>query len=218
MIELEIIYYMEAISRSVMNKLMKQINSYQFKQVYEWLGINLSDLGCIMLDLEPLPTPKYFCQDGVTAYECGLSLYHTIDKSKFWINGYVGLKTAHITLLYGLMQSGLNFKQHVDAVLEGCTLNEVEIDHFGYFESPYPEEPYYCIVAHIKPTPELIEAHERLELLPHINTFAGYKPHSTIAYIIKNEEMRDWFIRDLNEAFAGKKMRVTGVNYGGKKI
>ena len=185
--------------------------------MYEWLGINLSDLGCIMLDLEPLGTPQYFCQDGVTDYDYGLSLYNSPDKEKFWIDGYVGLKTAHITLLYGLTQPGLSFKPHVDAVLDGWKLDEVEIDHFGYFESPYPDEPYYCIVAHIKPTPELIEGHERLELLPHINTFAGYKPHSTIAYIKRNDEMRDWFIKDLNNAFAGKKMKITGINYGGNK-
>lgn len=195
---------------------MNKLNSYNFKQVYEWLGINLGDLGCIMLDLEPLPTPQYFMQDSVTAYEYGLGLYKSPDKGKFWIDGYVGLRTAHITLLYGLLQSGKNYKSHVDSVLKGWKLNEVEIDHFGYFESPYPEEPYYCIVAHIKPTPKLIEGHERLELLPHINTFTGYKPHSTIAYIEKNDQTRDWFIKDLNEAFAGKTMKVTGLNYGGE--
>lgn len=199
-----------------MNTTHGQLSSYKFKQVYEWLGINLSDLGCIMLDLEPLPTPQLFCQDGVTAYEYGLPLYKTNDPEKFWIDGYVGKTTAHITLLYGLMQPGKSFRPHVAAVLEGWRLDEVEIDHFGYFESPYPDEPYYCIVAHIKPTDRLIEGHQRLELLPHINTFTGYKAHSTIAYIEKNEEVRDWFIRDLNDAFAGKRMKVMGVNYGGK--
>lgn len=194
----------------------KQISSYQFKQIYEWLGINLSDLGCIMLDLEPLPTPRTTCQDGVTDYIYSVPLYTTPDKEKFWIDGYVGLETAHVTLLYGLMQPGKSYKNHVDAVLDGWKLDEVEIDYFGYFESPYPEEPYYCIVAHIKPTQELVEGHERLELLPHINTFTGYKAHSTVAYIEKNDHARDWFINDLNETFAGKKMKVTGLNYGGK--
>lgn len=192
----------------------KQLSSHQFSDVYKWLGINLSSLGCIMLDLEPSPTPQMFCQDGVTDYVYSLDLYKSPDEKKFWIDGYVGLKTAHITLLYGLLQSGLNYKKHVREVLSGWSLDEVEIDHFGYFESPYPDEPYYCIVAHIKPTPQLIEGHERLEFLPHINTFTGYKPHSTIAYIKKNEEQRDWFIKDLNNAFAGKKINVIGLNFG----
>lgn len=195
----------------------KQLSSYNFPDVYKWLGINLSKLGCIMLDLEPLPTPQIFCQDGITDYIYSLDLYSSPDKEKYWIDGYVGLKTAHITLLYGLLQQGINLKPHVDSVLSGWVLDGVEIDQFGYFPSPYPDEPYYCIVAHIKPTPKLIEGHERLELLPHINTFTGYKPHHTIAYIEKNDDKRDWFINDLNNAFAGKKMKVLGLNYGGKK-
>jgi hypothetical protein len=99
-------------------------------------------------------------------------------------------------------------------------LADVEIDHVSYFDSPYPDEPYYCIVAHIKVTPELLEGHQRLEFLPHINTFAGYKPHMTVAYIRKDqgEGYRDSLIQHLNNAWAGKRMEVLPYpNLGGNK-
>ena len=53
-------------------------------------------------------------------------------------------------MLYGLLEQGKNFEPHIREVLRGWKLEEVEIEDIGFFESPYPDEKYWCIVAHIK--------------------------------------------------------------------
>lgn len=193
---------------------MKQLNSHMFEDVYKELGINLDKLGCIMLDLKPLDNMYTIEAEGA-----GVALYYAKNKERFWIDGWVVGKVAHITLLYGLLQTGVTWKNHVNTVLEGWDLNEAEIDHISYFDSPYPDEDYYCVIAHMKVTTELMEGHQRLEFLPHINTFTGYKPHMTICYLRKDqgEEYRDRMIKWFNELWAGKKLQVTGLNYGGNK-
>jgi len=194
---------------------MKQIKAHDFKEVYEWLGINLDTLGCVMLDLEPL--------EGISSPESeggAGALYYAKNKERFWIDGWVCDKTPHITLLYGFLETAKNYQPHIEKVLVGWDLPEVEIENVSFFDSPYTDEAYYCIVAHIKVSPKLLEGHERLQFLPHIDTFAGYKPHMTIAYISKNEgeNYRDNFINDLNNKLRGKKIKVKKeINYGGNK-
>lgn len=195
---------------------MKQLKSHDFPEVYQWLGINLNKLGCVMLDLEPVKIDHWLAQDSVSSYKLGFPFYYANNKERFWIDGYVADKVPHITLLYGLLEEAKNYAPHISKVLAGWKLDSVEVDHFGYFDSPYPDEPYYCVVAHIKVTPELLEGHHRLEFLPHINTFAEYKPHMTIAYIKKEDVVRDNLIADLEKEFKGKRLKVEEkVNLGG---
>lgn len=194
------------------NKEMKQLKSHDFPEVYKWLGIDLNKLGCIMLDLVPLNDMLTVDHDGTEG------LYYTKHKDRFWINGWVVGEVPHITLLYGLLETGKNFEPYINKVLENWELDEVEIENISYFDSPYEDDQYYCLIAHIKVTPELMEGHQRLEFLPHINTFAGYKPHMTIAYIRKDEALRDKLISRYNDLWKGKKLKVkTGINLGGKK-
>lgn len=192
----------------------KQIGSHDFEEVYKWLGIDLNKLGCLMLDTEPIPC-EYFLmhQDGVSAY---FPSYHAKNKDRFWIDGYVGNK-PHVTLLYGFLVEAKAIKSHIKSVLEGWKMDTVMIEDIGFFESPYADEPYYCIVAHLQVTDSLLEGHRRLELLPHINTFAGYKPHVTVAYIEKDEVIRDDFVCYLKKKLVGKELKVIGLNYGGNK-
>ena len=166
-----------------------------------------------MFDTEPIKTNYYqIMQDGVTAY---FPEYKAKNKERFWIDGYVADKTPHLTLFYGFLHEAKNYKRHIDILLKDWKLEEVEIESIGFFESPYEDEEYYCVVAHIKKTPELIEGNNRMKLLPNIHTFTDYKPHITIAYIIKDESIRDDFIKYLEKDFVGKKLKVVGLNYGG---
>ena len=183
---------------------MKQLNSHLFESVYEELKINLDTLGCIMLDVEPVK--------GISISE--QHLQYAKDKKKFWIDGFTFNKIAHhLTLLYGLLESGVKWKKYVDEVLKGWKMDTVEIESIGCFDSPYKDEPYYCIVAHIKTTPELMEGHQRLEFLPHINTFAGYKPHITLAYITKDEVVKENTMA-MFKNMIGYKLPIKAINYG----
>lgn len=193
----------------------KQIKAHDFPKVYESLGINLSKLGCIMLDLEPFSNAYSISLEGAE-----IALYYAKDKTRFWINGW-SFDNPHITLLYGLLTPGNEtpMRELVPQVLEGWEYPQIEIEDVGYFESPYSDESYWCLVAHVKITPELMEGHNRLCLLPHLKTFSGYKAHTTIAYIDKNqgEKYRDNLINDFKKLWVGKGMKVKGLNLGGSK-
>lgn len=179
--------------------------AHDFPEIYKELGYDLSKLGCIMLDLKPLNL--LIDED---------KLYYAKNKTRFWIDGLVADKTPHVTLLYGLLRSGLELKKHVDVLVGDILPKSVVIDHVGYFDSPYEDEEYYCIVAHLKITDELTELNERLKFLPHINTFPGYKAHFTLAYIKKDEEYRDQLIENMN-AHSGAELETVALNYGGDK-
>lgn len=181
-------------------------NANDFREMYSELGINIDKLGCIMLDIDGSDIPKI--QDESV-------LYFTKHPDRFWINGFVAGKVPHVTLLYGLMESGQKNKRYVDKVLEGWNINSVDIDHVDFFNSPYgEEEPYYCIIAHLRITPQLLEGHNRLQFLPHINTFPEYKAHITIAYVKKDEAIKEKIIGYYSDALLGKSLSVTGLNYG----
>jgi len=165
-----------------------------------------------MLDLEPLNNMYSIEWEGA-----GCALYYSKNKERFWIDGWIADKQLHTTLLYGLLEEGKSFEPHIEEVLSGWELDEVEIESVGYFDSPYEDEPYYCIIAHIKKTPKLIEGHQRLQFLPHINTFAEYKPHATICYLDKfqGEGYRDRTIEEFSKLWTGKKLKTKELNLGG---
>lgn len=184
---------------------MTKLSAHQFKDMYQDLGISLDTLGCIMLDLEPL---EFKVNED--------ALYYAKDKKRFWIDGNVASKTPHVTLLYGLMRSGPELKKHVDTVLEGHIPSEVTIDHVDFFDTPpNTDEAYYAIIAHLKITDDLQGAHDRLQFLPHIDTFPGYKAHFTLCYVKKNERTRDQLIEELNKHYKGKTIKAGKINYGG---
>jgi 2'-5' RNA ligase len=145
------------------------------------------------------------------------NLYFSKDKQKFWIKGFVAGKVPHVTLLYGLLKSATLYKKYIDQVLTGWELKSVTVDKIGCFESSFKDEPYYCIVAEVEVDPDLQEGHERLQFLPHIDTFTGYKPHMTIAYIKKDEETKKRIMRLYEKLLVGEELKVTGLNYGGNK-
>lgn len=183
----------------------KQISAHKFDEMYADMGYDLGELGCIMLDLDPL---KFQVAEEALHYS----------KTAKYAQGNVAGDTPHITLLYGLVRSGREMKRQVDIVLKDALpkLKTITIDHVGYFENTMADDPYYCIVAHIKVTPELQEAHDLLTFLPHIETFTGpYKPHFTLCYIKKNVKNRDIIIKKMNEKYSGRELKVGDLNYGG---
>ncbi len=189
----------------------KQLSAHKFKAVYEELGYDLSKLGCIMYSLDSTNV-----ESAVSEVITDSDTYYAKNKDRFWIDGIVA-NNAHVTVLYGLLRSGMEMKKHVDAILKGVDVKDVVVDNVGVFASPYENEDYYCIVAHLKISPELQEAHDRLTFLPHINTFPGYKGHSTLAYIKKDDKRLSAIIETLNKQLSGKSLRVTGIDYGGNK-
>lgn len=143
-------------------------------------------------------------------------LYYASDKSHFWINGVVSEHVPHVTLLYGLLRTGPEMKKHVDAVLKDWELEAITINEVTYFESKLADEPYYCLIAKVDPK-DLKEANDLLRMLPHVNTYPDYEPHITLAYIKKDETLRDTYVDLLNTRFKGQSVAPKGINYGGNK-
>ena len=183
-------------------------NANQFKEIYDKWDIDLRELGCVMLDIEPIEMP------------CDLldseNLYYSPDPKKFWIKGWVAME-PHCTLLYGLLDKAFEIENEIEVVLGGWKLDKLTIGEFGYFDSPYPDEPYYCIVGHVFISDGLLEGHSRLELLPHINTFPMYKAHITFAYIKKDEILRDKLLEELNRKVGGLSFPIKKINLGERK-
>jgi hypothetical protein len=182
-------------------------NSNDFRDMYKKLGINQDKLGCIMLNIDKDAIPEL-------PEEFKDLLYTSKNKERFWIKGFVGGDEPHCTLLYGLMESGKKNKKYVDKVLGDWKPDAIKVASIGFFDSPYKDDPYYCIVAHLEVTDNLLEGRSRLELLPHINTFPGYKAHVTIAYIEKNDDAKKKIIKHYKDTLVGKKLKVDGLNYG----
>jgi len=184
------------------------VTAYSFPRVYERLGMAGAPrrLGCIMLDLEPIPVTSMLPAD--TAY-----FYGDDDQNLRYARGPVAEKGAHATLLYGLTpdeHAGVRERESVDELLAGLDLSSVTIADIGHFPGQFGL-PYACIIAHVT-SPDLIEANRRLRFLPHVDTFLDYRPHVTLAYV--HEDDRETTITAL-QSLVGATLPATGINYGG---
>ena len=103
---------------------MNDLNSTNFPEVYEWLGIDTGNLGCIMLNTAPLEVSDIIPE---------ADLYFADPKLHPHTQGIVSEAVPHVTLLYGLLRSGLELKPHVDMIMAGWSIKEVVIDQVNFF-------------------------------------------------------------------------------------
>jgi len=179
-------------------------NSYDYPDVYKDLGVTIKDLGCVMLEVDNIELPD-------------LDWYYSENPDFWWIKGPVGSKGAHCTLLYGLMEPAYTWSEHCDRMLDGWTPEPLEIRDVSYFPARGPlAGEYYCLIGKVKVTENLLEGHNRLELLPHINTF-DYQPHVTLGYIKATDGEPGDSLRKLSH-IAGRELPVTNISYGDKKL
>jgi 2'-5' RNA ligase len=183
---------------------MNQLSAHQFSPVYEMLGIDVQELGCIMLDTEPIVV-----SDVIAAAD----VYLKPEEPDSHTQGFVSEQTPHVTLLYGLMNHGPIIKSHVGQMLAGWPVpDEITIEEVTFFYGD-PNEPNVVVVAKVQVTDELLEANARLRMLPHIDTFPEYHPHITLAYLKDSAEFES-YVEQLNEKLSGQTVKVVGLNYG----
>ena len=179
-------------------------NAYQLS-CYSELGVDLATLGCVMLDVELLsyvidviePEWSYTSANPKLRHVAGVPSDH------------------HVTLKFGLMRNAHAWKDAIDEVLSGWQIPDVlHVTEISSFASPLPDaEPYRCIV--MKPyAGALLEAHQRLSLLPHIDTHASYVPHITLGYVQEQHAARA--IERLDHLILEQQLscKVLGMNYG----
>lgn len=182
-------------------------NAHNHKEALALAGIDVNELGCLMLSVEPLP------------YELIVSgrkdeLYTSTNPDHWWIKGAVGAEKAHATLLYGFDSPAIEYKPSIELLLEDVDLSSVTIRRIGVFHSPFADEPYACIVAHLE-TGYLEVANQRLRYLPHCDTYPDYQPHVTLAYV-KVEVALEWAER-LSRVLPGTQLAAIGLDYGGRE-
>lgn len=171
------------------------LSSYQFRFMYESMGVNWDDPGCVMLKTQAIYMDAPGLED---------DLYYS-DTQKY-AQGQVGAVSPHVTLLYGLLPP--TKRENVDIVLEGWSLPEIEVKDILVFEPPGQE--YSVVVADVF-HPKLLEAHQRLSFLPHINTHPEYKPHVTLAYVKRGHES---LAVKLSKRLIGASLPTMGLDYG----
>lgn len=186
------------------DKPASEISAYNFPNLYSEMGIDTDAFGCIMLDVDKIPVMEY-------AQGTEDDLYYNPQKESY-MQGAVAEHVPHMTVLYGLMDSGPNWRKFVNIVLKDWHPETITVDKVNYFDNPSMD--CYCVVAHIKVTPELNEGNGRLRILPHVDTFMSYKPHVTLAYIKKDKEVLNRWVDNLRKKLNGTKLTVTGLNYG----
>lgn len=180
------------------------MNAYEVKALQR-RGLAVSALGCVMQDVDGPPISRLL----PTTW-----LYSSPRPDRRWISG--AQDEGHVTLLYGLLDNANTIREDVDEVLAGWEAGRIETDHIGVFPSPFEDEPYSCIVAKLKVTDELLDAHARLSLLPHIDTHPDYKPHVTLAYVRREYEQDAVRLieQELGCVKGGLDFEPIGLNYG----
>jgi len=186
------------------SKIKAQVSNRDYPELYEDLDIDVANLGCIMLDTKKLDILK------VVGDNAEKDLVSSTDRHDHQM-GAVAEVEPHVTLLFGLLENGNVWKDKVDTLLDGWNIETVKVKDISYFDLPES----YAVVAHIEETTDLLEGHNRLTLLPHVNTFSEYRPHMTLAYIEKTADLGKW-LTTLNAKYSGKELKVTGINYGDK--
>ena len=164
--------------------------------------IDTTKLGCVMLDVEQVPVENWLPKQWA---------YHAKNTSRYWIKGFD--VTSHVTLLYGLLDNANAIRHEIAYVLDRWEAPKtVEVSEVSFFPTSFPgEEEYACIIGKVVLSEELKEAHRRLQLLPHIDTFP-YEAHLTFGYV--HEHRRDDAVQTVMARLNKLSVPVTGINYG----
>lgn len=173
-----------------------------YPEIAHTLGIDLRKLGCVML-----PVDTFNVTDRIPGGRD--DLYVSPNPDNYWVNGAVSERQAHVTLLYGLMRSAVEDRELISLLLEGLVPTHGHFTGVTAFAAPsYMKEPYAAVVATVATEPSLLDAHNALTMLPHMNTFVPYKPHVTLAYVHTSaaqkwiDTLDHWFGREGGEPFS----------------
>ena len=144
-------------------------NAHEFPGLYDDL-FAFANAGYVMVDTG-MPWVQF--PVALTKYE-----YVSPDPSYYWMKGVS--KSWHVT---GRGPLDPKVRQvHAKQVLESFELpTKLHLGDIEVFPSPYPEEPYDCVVVLVDDE-KLFDLNQQLAVLPGVQTYIPYKPHLTLGY------------------------------------
>lgn len=176
-------------------------------------GVDVKNLGFVGLTFDPLPVREILhgMSNGVDIIESDY-VYAPDGDSRSWVKGPVAETSAHVTAKYGLLTPAHQQKEIVNSLIGWPRDISVEVVGIEVFPSPFADLRYGCLVARLGGD-ELLDMNAALSALPHVDSYATYKPHLTLAYL-KPEIATYAGIAEAQAALLGKRLTVTGIDYG----
>lgn len=158
------------------------MTAHNHAELLAGFGVNLNELGCVMLETEPLPVRSWVGFGDTDDVWVSAPEGHPWR----WVKGPVAETGAHVTVKYGLLEKASEPRTAyaVGGLMAdyqpGMTLRVGDIEIFP--EPAISELGYACIVARIDDE-NLRGWNAALSMLPHVDTYADYKPHLTLGYV-----------------------------------
>ena len=170
------------------------------ENLYELLGIDTSELGCMMAKFS---TPTRLLNEIPENL-----LYHDPEDP----GEYGKVFDSHVSLLYGLLKPAHETREAVDLVLRDLSFYEKTL--FGPADWFSPSDQSYDVL-YIPPVGKapFVDAHQRLSRLPHVNLYPVYTPHLTLAYVKKGTAREAaWFVNRIAPDY--RTLWFHGYDYG----
>lgn len=186
---------------------MSDLSIYQFRrQIGEATGVDVTDLGFVGLNTNKIDILQWVPE------RLHSDLIYSVE-DRPWINGPTAAKNPHTTLIYGLTKPAYSMKKLIHTLLDDLSFKPARIKDISEFGNS--QDPYTCLVGELERSDDLVEANRRLRWLPHIDTYIEYKPHITLAYILK-ENVDEWR-RIFDREVRGLTVTFRSLDYGNEE-
>lgn len=178
------------------------------------LGVDIKKLGYVGLTFDSLDVTRvlsYGSESGVAILPSDY-VYSPEGDWRSWVKGPVGEEGPHTTVKYGLLNPAYSMTAAINQLIGWPKDIEVEVVDIEVFPSPFDDLRYGCLVARLGGE-ELAEMNAALSVLPHVDSYASFKPHITLAYL-KPEIAHHAGVPEASRWLLGAKLPVAGISYG----